>query len=96
MTDRLGRLTTYFESVNFPARLDKIDTSISTIQQSVISNQNLINDVFKRVDQHAEKQREYYGRSIKRIISVKIISLVTMIVTVIGLTIIILKVFTVL
>jgi len=93
LTERLGKLTTYFESVNFPARLDKIDTSVSTIQQSVISNQNLINDVYKRIDQHAEKQREYYGRSMKRIIALRTILFITLGVIVAGFVLLGMKIF---
>lgn len=66
MTDRLGKLTTYFESVNFPARLDKIDTSIATVQQGILSTQTLLNDIYRKMDQHAEKQSEYSNQLIKQ------------------------------
>jgi septation ring formation regulator EzrA len=66
MTDRLGKLTTYFESVNFPARLDRVDTSIATIQQGILSNQTLLNDIYRKMDQHAEKQSQYSNQLIKQ------------------------------
>lgn len=66
LVDRLGKLTTYFESVNFPARLDKVDTSIATVQQGFIANQTLLNDIYRRIDQNAEKQFDYSNQILKQ------------------------------
>jgi septation ring formation regulator EzrA len=66
LVERLGNLTSYFESVNFPARLDKLDTAIATLQQGILSNQTLLNDIYRRIDQHAEKQSQYSNQLIKQ------------------------------
>jgi chromosome segregation ATPase len=76
LTDRLAKLTTYFESVNFPARLDKIDTSISSVNQGIQANQNLLNDLYRRMDQHAEKQSEYSNQFIKQANQLKTIAII--------------------
>lgn len=71
MAEKLSRMTTYFESVNFPARLDKIDTSIATVQQGILSNQTILNDLYRKMDQHAEKIITYNVQISKQISQTK-------------------------
>jgi hypothetical protein len=90
-----GKLTTNFESINFPERISTINTSISALQTNTQSLQNSLNELYRGVAQHAEKQREYHGRLVKRIKSINLTLLIALGIVVAGLTILLLKSFSV-
>lgn len=93
LTDRLAKLTTYFESVNFPARLDKIDTSISAVNQGIQANQNLLNDLYRRMDQHAEKQSEKFNLLSKQSTQLRTFSILITVLVIAGLVIGLINIF---
>lgn len=78
LTERLTKLTQYFESVNFPARLDKLDTSIATLQQGIQANQTLLNDIYRQIENRFEKSKEILSGLEKNTRTIKTISIIVL------------------
>lgn len=84
LAEATAKLVEYLRSVNFPARLDRMDQTIASIQGSVQSLSEKLDRQFDRMVQKQEEQEKRLSKLGNQSIAILILMMVTILMIAIG------------